>query len=101
MTDEKAIEVIKSECYISDLMNLDRTTMVNTALDKAVEALQSSVDTQELIKKFRELQNDAVKRGYTSTGGFCNGVSACLRILLNEYEVPESPGDYERRGCCS
>lgn len=101
MTNEKAIEVIKSECYISDLMNLDRTTMVNTALDRAVEALQSSADTQEIIRKFRELQQKAMAKGYTQSGGYCRGVTDCLRIMLNEYEVPEVPGDFETRGCCS
>lgn len=39
---DEAIRVIKSECYISNLLNLDRTRMVNTALDMAVEALQSN-----------------------------------------------------------
>ena len=38
---DEAIRVIKSECYIFNLLNLDRTTIVNTALDKAVEALKA------------------------------------------------------------
>lgn len=36
---DEAIRIIKSECYISDLLDLDRTRMVNTALDIAVKAL--------------------------------------------------------------
>lgn len=40
MTYEKAIEIIKSECYILDLMSLDHTTMVNQALDLAIQSLQ-------------------------------------------------------------
>ena len=56
---------------------------------------------QELIQKFRELQQTALKKGYTQSGGYCRGVTDCLRIMLNEYEVPESPGDFETRGCCS
>ena len=40
MTDEKAIEVIKSECYVSNLLDLDKTVMINTALDRAVDALK-------------------------------------------------------------
>lgn len=42
MTDserQEAIRIIKSECYISDLLDLDRTRMVNTALDMAIKAL--------------------------------------------------------------
>lgn len=56
---------------------------------------------QELIRKFRELQQKALAKGYTQSGGYCRGVTDCLRIMLNEYEVPESPGDFETRGCCS
>ena len=40
MTAEQAIEVIKSNCYVLNLLNLDRTTLINTALDMAVEALE-------------------------------------------------------------
>lgn len=40
MTNEECIKVIKSECYISDLLDLDRTQMVNTALDMAIKALE-------------------------------------------------------------
>ena len=56
---------------------------------------------QELIRKFRELQQTALKKGYTQSGGYCRGVTDCLRVVLNEYEVPESPCDFETRGCCS
>ena len=39
MTNEKAIEVIKENCYVSNLLDLDETIQINTALDKAVDAL--------------------------------------------------------------
>ena len=39
MTDENAIEVIKQNCYVSNLLDLDETILINTALDKAVDAL--------------------------------------------------------------
>lgn len=39
MTNEKAIEVIKENCYVSNLLDLDETILINTALDKAVDAL--------------------------------------------------------------
>ena len=101
MTNEKAIEVIKENCYRLNPMDLDETVQINQALDKAVEALQSAADAQEIIRKLRELQQTALKKGYTQNGGYCRGVTDCLRIFLNEYEVPESPGDFETRGCCS
>ena len=56
---------------------------------------------QEIIRRFRELQQTALKNGYTQSGGYCRGVTDCLRIMVDEYEVPESPGDFETRGCCS
>ena len=46
MTREEAIGIIKSECYIFDTLNLDRSTMVNTALDIAIKALE-----QETVPK--------------------------------------------------
>jgi hypothetical protein len=42
MTLEKAKKIIKSECYIADLLNLDRTRMVNTALDTVIEAAEQT-----------------------------------------------------------
>ena len=40
MTDEKAIEVIRQNCYVSNLLDLDETVMINTALDRAIDALK-------------------------------------------------------------
>ena len=40
MTDKEAIEIIKHECYIFDMGDFDLTTIVNTALDRAVNALK-------------------------------------------------------------
>ena len=40
MTNKEAISVIKSECYIFNPLDFDRTTRINTALDMAVEALE-------------------------------------------------------------
>lgn len=60
MTNKEAIEIIKSECYVANLLNFDRTRMVNTALDKACEALEQiesikvamSMDIQENATKY-------------------------------------------------
>ena len=40
MTKEDAIDIIKSECYVFNPLNFDRSTMINTALDMAVKALK-------------------------------------------------------------
>ena len=45
MTREEARGIIKSECYIFDPLNLDRSTMVNTALDMAIIALEQEPKT--------------------------------------------------------
>ena len=42
MTAREAIDVIRSECYVFNPLNFDRTTMINTALDIAVDALKGS-----------------------------------------------------------
>ena len=42
MTKENAIDIIKSECYVFNPLNFDRSTMVNTALDMAVKALKQA-----------------------------------------------------------
>lgn len=51
MSNKKAIDVIKDNCYVFNPMNFDRTTLINTALDRAVAALKF-VDEYE--KKARE-----------------------------------------------
>ena len=48
MTKEEAREIIKSECYVFTPLNFDRSTMVNTALDMAIKALeQESAEIHE------------------------------------------------------
>lgn len=47
MTREEAIGIIKSECYIFDPLNLDRSTMVNTALDMAIILLEQETVPKE------------------------------------------------------
>ena len=46
MTLDEAKKIIKSECYIADLLNLDRTQMVNTALDMAIMAILALEETR-------------------------------------------------------
>ena len=59
MTDKKAIEVIKENCYIFNPMNLDKTTLVNTALDRAVAALKFVDEYGDAIIKYMNyLEND-------------------------------------------
>lgn len=41
MTNAKAIEVLKSECYVLPFLDGDRATLINTALDVAIDALKN------------------------------------------------------------
>lgn len=40
MTNKKAMEVLKSECYVLSFLDGDRAALINTALDVAIEALK-------------------------------------------------------------
>lgn len=48
MTREEAIGIIKSECYVFNPLNLDRSTMVNNALDIAIKALEQVAKNRAL-----------------------------------------------------
>lgn len=60
MSPEKAKVVIKNECYIFDPMNLDRTTMVNEALDIAVSAIDTNVKN-EILEKMVAVQDEVIQ----------------------------------------
>ena len=40
MTNKEAKEIIKSECYVFNPLDFDRSTKINTALDVAIQALE-------------------------------------------------------------
>lgn len=51
MTNEEAIKIIKAECYVFNPLNLDRTQMVNTALDTVCKALKQEPKTGHWSRK--------------------------------------------------
>jgi hypothetical protein len=57
MSREEAIDIIKSECYVFNPLNFDRSTMVNTALDMAIKALEK----QKPIEKFENAKDHIFK----------------------------------------
>ena len=59
MTVEKAIEILKSECYVFNPLNFDRTTLINTALDIAIKALEQEP------RKGHWIRNDNGKYQYS------------------------------------
>ena len=49
MTNKEAKEIIKSECYVFNPLNFDRSTRINTALDIAIEALEKQDKIAQII----------------------------------------------------
>ena len=56
MAIDEAISVIKSECYIFNPLNFDRSTMVNTALDMAIEALEKQDRIAQILDDYDLLE---------------------------------------------
>ena len=56
MTREEAIGVIKSECYVFNPLNFDRSTMVNTALDMAIQALEKQDRIAQILDDYDLLE---------------------------------------------
>ena len=66
MTNKEAKEIIKSECYVFNPLDFDKSTMVNTALDMAIKALEKQdrivqilddcdlLETWEVLKMIKE-----------------------------------------------
>ena len=54
MTILEAIKIIKSECYVFNPLNLDRTQMVNTALDMAIRSLEAWEKVNAEIEKIEK-----------------------------------------------
>ena len=55
MSREEAINIIKSECYVFNPLDFDRSTMVNTALDMAIKALMEIEDECKECKKIGKM----------------------------------------------
>lgn len=51
---EQAIKIVKSECYVNNPLNLDRSMMINEALDVLIGAAQKY---DEECKSHKEEQN--------------------------------------------
>ena len=56
MTREEAISVIKSECYVFNPLNFDRSTMINTALDVAIKALEKQDKITQILNDYDLLE---------------------------------------------
>lgn len=62
MTNEKAIEVIRENCYEYNPFNIDRAIRVNTALDKAIKALEQTSALDKVREEIVHLHDWAFSR---------------------------------------
>ena len=114
MTNEKAIEIIKADCYVFNPLNMDRSTMINQALDRAVEALNersnemTDAEKREYIAMIKGKINsyegsdeDGVVKGLLWASYLLEHGKdyADQRVKLNIPELRKLDG-MEKRGCC-
>lgn len=79
MTNKEAINIIKSECYIFNPLNFDMSTMINTALDIAIQAMEQ----ESVLGKVRDEIADLDDADY-DYDGYYKGVTDALQIV-NKY----------------
>ena len=79
MTREEAINVIKSDCYVFNPLNFDRSTKINTALDMAIKAL----DQESIIDKIRAeiMDTGAYEQEVNGNTEFLKGINYCLGVI--------------------
>lgn len=87
MTREEAVNIIKSECYVFNPLNFDRTTKINTALDVAVEALEQ----EPILDKIRADVIARYPKNYAEEpelgGNACEFSLNKILKILDEYKA--------------
>ena len=76
MTREESINTIKSECYIFNPLDFDRSTRINTALDIAIKALEQ----EPVLDKIRAEIADLDDTDYDYEG-YYKAVTDALQII--------------------
>ena len=68
MTNERAVEILKAYCYINDPMDIEKSILINQALDKAVNALEEHQAIKEIldttVDRIMELYGALIVEGY-------------------------------------
>jgi hypothetical protein len=89
MTREEAIDIIKSECYVFNPLNFDRSTMVNTALDMAVKALEQEPVLDKIsteIEQVKSIMNEEIiNHNRKDLINFINGLNQSL-LIIDKYK---------------
>ena len=88
MTREEAANIIKSECYIFNPLNLDMSTRINTSLDMAIEAL----DQESMLDKIRDeiMDTGAYEQEVNGETEFLKGINYCLGVIDKYKEESEN-----------
>ena len=88
MTRKDAIGVIKSECYVFNPLDFDRSTKINTALDMAIKAL----DQESIIDKIRDeiMDTGAYEQEVNGNTEFLKGINYCLGVIDKQKAEIES-----------
>lgn len=92
MTNEEAVKAIKSECYVANLMNLDRTRMVNSALDVAIQALEQT----ELNPSYNGVKTELEQTRWIPVSQGLPEDSRNVLITLSHYDIVV-PGWYSNK----
>ena len=79
MTNKEAISVIKSDCYVFNPLDFDRSTKINTALDMAIKALEQ----ESIIDKLRDeiMDTGAYEQEVNGNTEFLKGINYCLGVI--------------------
>ena len=79
MTRKEAIGVIKSDCYVFNPLDFDRSTKINTALDMAIKALEQ----ESIIDKLRDeiIDTGAYEQEVNGNTEFLKGINYCLGVI--------------------
>ena len=64
MTREEAVNIIKSECYIFNPLDFDKSTKINTALDMAIKALEKQDRIAQILDDYDLLETWEVLDDY-------------------------------------
>ena len=64
MSNEEAINIIKSECYVFNPHNFDKSTKINTALDIAIKALEKQDRIAQILDDYDLLETWEVLDDY-------------------------------------
>ena len=88
MTREEAIGVIKSDCYVFNPLDFDRSTKINTALDMAIKALEQ----ESIIDKLRDdiMDTGAYEQEVNGNTEFLKGINYCLGVIDKYKDEMES-----------